>query len=108
MGRRADYTGDEARAKKARKLGYAARSVFKLEELDKRFRLLRSGDVVLDLGAAPGSWSQYASQRIGRDGLLVAVDLKEVGVSFPNGVSQQCNAFELNDEVLDDLSLIHI
>lgn len=102
MGRRADYTGEEARAKKARKLGYAARSVFKLEELDKRFRLLRAGDVVLDLGAAPGSWSQYASQRIGRDGLLVAVDLKEVGVSFPNGVSQQCNAFELNDEVLDD------
>jgi len=100
VGRRPNYTGEEARSKQARNLGYAARSVFKLEELDARFRLLRAGDRVLDLGAAPGSWSQYAAQRIGPKGLLVAVDLKEVGVSFSNGVVRQCDAFELDDDVL--------
>jgi len=100
MARRPDYTGEEARSKRARQLGYAARSVFKLEELDRRFHLLRKGDRVLDLGAAPGSWSQYAAQRIGSSGLLVAVDLKEVGVSFPNGVVRQCDAFDLEDAVL--------
>lgn len=100
VARRPDYTGDEARSKRARSLGYAARSVFKLEELDRRFRLLRAGDRVLDLGAAPGSWSQYAAQKIGPMGLLVAVDLKEVGVSFSNGVVRQCDAFDLDDAEL--------
>jgi 23S rRNA (uridine2552-2'-O)-methyltransferase len=102
VGRRADYTGEEAGSRRARKLGYAARSVFKLEELDKRFRLLKTGDRVLDLGAAPGSWSQYASQRIGRSGLIVAVDLKEVGVSFPNGVVRQCDAFQLDEATVSE------
>jgi 23S rRNA (uridine2552-2'-O)-methyltransferase len=101
VGRRADYTSEEARAKRARQLGYAARSVFKLEELDLRFRLLRRGDRVLDLGAAPGSWSQYASQRIGARGLLVSVDLKAVGVSLSNGIVRQCDAFELEEAVLE-------
>jgi 23S rRNA (uridine2552-2'-O)-methyltransferase len=100
VARRPDYTGEESRSKRARQLGYAARSVFKLEELDQRFRLLRTGDRVLDLGAAPGSWSQYAAQRIGGSGLLVAVDLQEVGVSFPNGLVRQCDAFELDDATM--------
>jgi 23S rRNA (uridine2552-2'-O)-methyltransferase len=97
VARQPDYTGEESRSKRARQLGYAARSVFKLEELDRRFRLLRPGDRVLDLGAAPGSWSQYAAQRIGGNGLLVAVDLQEVGVTFPNGIVRQCDAFTLDE-----------
>lgn len=59
----------------AKAAGYTARSVFKLEEIDRRVRLLRQGQHVLDLGAAPGSWSAYASLRIGKQGRLVAVDL---------------------------------
>jgi len=100
VARRPDYTGEESRSKRARQLGYAARSVFKLEELDQRFRLLRKGDRVLDLGAAPGSWSQYAVQRIGGSGLLVAVDLQEVGVSFPGALVRQCDAFDLDDSTM--------
>ena len=61
---------------KAKKDGYAARSVYKLEELDKKFRLLAKGMRVLDLGASPGSWSQYAWSRVGPKGLIVALDLK--------------------------------
>lgn len=63
---------------RAKKAGYEARSVFKLEELDRRFGLLKSGQRVLDVGAAPGSWSQYAARRIGTGGQLVAIDLKEL------------------------------
>ncbi|MEE2828748.1 MAG: SAM-dependent methyltransferase, partial [Myxococcota bacterium] len=76
MARRPDYTGEDSRSRRARELGYAARSVFKLEELDRRFKLLRRGDAVLDLGAAPGSWSQYIAGKLGKSGLLVAVDIQ--------------------------------
>lgn len=61
---------------KAKKDGYAARSIYKLEELDKRFRLLAKGMRVLDLGASPGSWSQYASAKVGPKGSVLALDLK--------------------------------
>lgn len=59
----------------AKRKGFRARSVFKLEELDKRFELLRRGARVVDLGAAPGSWTQYAVQRGCR---VVGVDLLPV------------------------------
>jgi 23S rRNA (uridine2552-2'-O)-methyltransferase len=62
-------------SREAKKRGFAARSVFKLEEIDRRVRLFRQGQRVLDLGASPGSWSQYAAQRIGPSGKLLAVDL---------------------------------
>jgi len=58
---------------RAKAMGYRARSVFKLEEIDKRFDLIRPGRVVVDLGAAPGSWSQYAIKKGAR---VVAVDLQ--------------------------------
>jgi 23S rRNA (uridine2552-2'-O)-methyltransferase len=68
------YARPDAHTKKARALGYTARSVFKLEEIDQRTRILKQGMRVLDLGAAPGSWSAYAAERIGKNGVLVAVD----------------------------------
>jgi len=60
--------------RKARAAGFAARSVFKLEEIDKRVRLLRAGDRILDLGCSPGSWSQYAVQAVGPHGAVVGID----------------------------------
>ncbi|TFH03886.1 MAG: RlmE family RNA methyltransferase [Spirochaetales bacterium] len=62
-------------SKRARQEGYSARSVYKLQELQQRFRILRSGVRVLDVGAAPGSWTQYMSKLVGPDGHVVAVDL---------------------------------
>ena len=67
---------------KAKEENYAARSVFKLEEIDKKFKIFRPGQVVLDLGASPGSWSQYASQKIGANGRILGVDLKPCTVSL--------------------------
>ena len=63
---------------KAKQDNYPARSVYKLEEAQKKYNFLRHGDVVLDLGCQPGSWSMYAARIVGPQGLVVAVDLKEV------------------------------
>jgi 23S rRNA (uridine2552-2'-O)-methyltransferase len=60
--------------RQAKREGYFARAVYKLSELDEKFRLFRPGDRVLDLGCAPGSWLQYARQRVGDQGVLVGLD----------------------------------
>ena len=70
-------------SRRARQQGFAARSVFKLQELQERFRLIRPEARVLDLGAAPGSWSQYCLQALAGRGLVVGVDLNEP--SFERG-----------------------
>lgn len=75
--------------KQARVLGYRSRAAFKLIEIDDRDRLLRAGQTVVDLGAAPGGWSQVARERVGRAGRVLAVDLLEMpplpGVEFIQG-----------------------
>jgi 23S rRNA (uridine2552-2'-O)-methyltransferase len=71
----------------AKKAGYPARSVFKLSEIDKRVHLLSPGQRVLDLGAAPGSWARYASERVGPRGRVVAVDPQPVEVALPPNVT---------------------
>ena len=59
----------------ARREGWRSRAVYKLEQIDKKERLLRSGMVCIDLGAAPGSWSQYVSRKLDGNVTIVAVDL---------------------------------
>ena len=66
---------DDAFVKRAHKEGYRGRAVYKLQEIDRRDHLLGPGLHVVDLGAAPGSWSQYASERVGRQGQVVALDV---------------------------------
>src|SRR5580693_1273570 len=61
----------------ARRLGYRSRAAFKLIELDQRFRLLRPGRCVVDLGCAPGGWTQVAVARVGRRGRVVGIDVAE-------------------------------
>ena len=68
--------GADFYSRKARAGGFPARSVWKLEELDRRHGLLRGGMDVLDLGAAPGSWALYARNRVGAAGSVTAVDLQ--------------------------------
>ena len=60
--------------REAKARAYRSRAVFKLEQLDKKDSLFRRGMVVVDLGAAPGSWSQYAAQKVGPEGFVVALD----------------------------------
>ena len=64
--------------RKAREQGYRSRAAYKLLELDQREKLFRPGAIVIDLGAAPGSWSQIAAERVKPGGKVIAVDLLEI------------------------------
>ena len=72
------YTPNDKWSKRAAAEGYRARSVYKLMELDERFHLFSDGMKVLDLGAAPGSWLQYASAAVGPRGKVLGLDLTEI------------------------------
>lgn len=84
--------------KKAKSENYAARSAFKLEEIDQRFRVIRGGDKVLDLGAAPGSWSQYASKKVGPTGHVLGIDLQKIEITLPNCTFIHADLRDLNLE----------
>ena len=64
--------------------GYRARSAYKLIEIDKKFKIFKNGMFILDIGAAPGSWSQYASKTI-KNGKIISIDLKEMS-PIDNGI----------------------
>lgn len=82
--------------------GYRARSAYKLTEICDRFKLIKPGQVVLDLGAAPGSWSQVARDRVGPKGTVVAVDLQRIDV-LP-GVKSYIRDIRDVDEVVRTLT----
>lgn len=65
----------DAFVRQARQTQYRSRAVYKLMEIDKQDQLFHPGHVVVDLGAAPGSWSQYAAERTGSSGTVIAVDI---------------------------------
>lgn len=67
-------------AQRAKEEGYLARSAYKLLALDQEFNIFEKGDLVLDLGAAPGSWIQVAAQKVGVKGFVVAVDLEPIKI----------------------------
>lgn len=77
-GRRQDHF-----TRKAFREHYPARSVYKLEEIDRRLRLLRPGLAVLDLGAAPGSWLLFLARAVGPRGRVLALDLQDLRIDLP-------------------------
>jgi 23S rRNA (uridine2552-2'-O)-methyltransferase len=79
---------------KAKANNYPARSVYKLEEIQNKFRIIKKRDVVLDLGCAPGSWLLYASGQVGPDGRVLGVDLKPVTIGLP------ANTTVIQDDIL--------
>lgn len=97
---------------KAKKQGYRARSVYKLIELNKRFKLIKNGDEVLDIGAAPGSWSQFVSEVVGETGKVVGVDVLKINkiknIEFIQADLMQDNLFDLIngefDVVISDIA----
>lgn len=81
---------------KAKRNGYVARSAYKLEEIDKKHRIISKGNFVLDLGCSPGSWLQYTSRKVGEEGEVLGVDLQPVSHSLPAHVRVlQADIFEL-------------
>ena len=73
------YNPQDRYFKKAKQEGYRSRAAYKLLELQRRFRLMRPGDFVVDLGAAPGGWLQVAAAIVGPAGKVIGVDLQSIG-----------------------------
>ncbi len=81
--------------KKAKEQNFAARSVFKLEEIDQKLKIIHPNQKILDLGAAPGSWSQYCSKKIGPQGRLLGVDLTSINIKLNNAEFIQADLRDL-------------
>jgi len=103
--------------KEAKRVGYRARSAFKLLQIQKRFNVLKHGDTVIDLGAAPGGWSQVAKEIVGSKGTVIGIDLSLIkpikGITFLKGdMTKETSIKELievigekkADVVLSDMS----
>jgi len=86
--------------RRARNEGFVARSVYKLEEIDKRLRLLRPGDRVLDLGCRPGSWMQYARAVVGVHGAVVGIDRDPLPQPVPGTRFLRGDIYATTDEEL--------
>jgi 23S rRNA (uridine2552-2'-O)-methyltransferase len=75
--------------KQAKKEGYRARSAYKLKQIQNKFRVIKSSNIVIDLGAAPGGWSQVAKEIVGEKGMVIGIDLLPIqslkNVSFIQG-----------------------
>ena len=75
--------------KEAKKVGYRARSAFKLLQIQKKYNILHKGNIVVDLGAAPGGWSQVSKKFVGDTGQVVGIDLNSInhldGITFIKG-----------------------
>jgi len=88
---------DDYYARRAREEKWLARSVYKLQEIDRKHHLFRPGDRLLDLGCFPGSWSQYAIKRVGPRGEVVGVDIQEPDrFSAPNFRFLLADVFDLD------------
>lgn len=72
--------------KQAKRVGYRARSAFKLKQIQEKFRILKEGNIIIDLGAAPGGWSQVAKEIVGEKGTVIGIDLSPIqpikGIKF--------------------------
>ena len=71
----------------AKKEGYPARSVYKLKEINEKYKIIKKGDSVLDLGCAPGSWLLYISQKIGDKGRAVGIDTEDIKIADKSNIS---------------------
>ena len=88
---------------KSQKEGYRSRAVYKLSEVVKRDKFIKAGDLVLDLGAAPGGWSQLATKIVGRTGQVIASDILDIDPIY--GVDFLCGDFTENYVYEELLSL---
>jgi 23S rRNA (uridine2552-2'-O)-methyltransferase len=96
--------------KKAKKEGYRARSSYKLEQINARYNLIKEGDTVLDLGAAPGGWSQIALEIVGPQGKVVGVDIQSIkpidNVIFIKGDLIKPETLQKISEAIDSVDVV--
>ena len=96
--------------RRAKSENYPARSVYKLEEIQNRFRVIKKNDKVLDLGCAPGSWLLYAAKEVKDQGRVFGIDLKQIDIDLPQNVSAiQDDILNLNNRsFLDEIKKFNV
>lgn len=80
------YSKSDTYTQKAKKENYPARSIYKLQQIDQKFKIIKIADRVLDLGCAPGSWLMYLSEKVGEKGEVIGVDIEELKIEIPKNV----------------------
>lgn len=101
--------------KEAKSLGYRSRAAFKLKQINKKFKIMKNGNYVVDLGAAPGGWSQVAYEIVGKNGVVIGIDIKEInqieGITFIKGdvenqeiINKVIKKIDKADVVISDMS----
>lgn len=101
----ASFRRDDFYKRKAREEKYPSRSIYKLQEIDKKYNLIKKGDRVLDLGCAPGSWLLYIAKEAGEKGRVVGIDIDDIKIELPkNAVFLKKDILKLNitDVVFDN------
>lgn len=88
-------------SQKAKKDRFPARSVYKLQEIQKKTHLIKKGNRILDLGCFPGSWLLYAAELVGKEGRIIGIDLKPVRLKLPDHVSAYTGDIMNMDESLE-------
>jgi 23S rRNA (uridine2552-2'-O)-methyltransferase len=78
--------------KRAKRENYHSRAAYKLKQMDDRFGIIKKGDTIIDLGAAPGGWSQVAAERSAPDGLVISIDLRPIS-EIEGAVTMRGDAF---------------
>ncbi len=86
-GRTAGSNWEDHLTRQARAENYPARSVYKLKEIQQKFRIIKKNNVILDLGCAPGSWLLYASNQTGPDGRVFGIDIQSIAIDLPSNVT---------------------
>ena len=86
-------------SRRAKKESFPARSVYKLQEIQRKYNLIKTGDKVLDLGCAPGSWLLFAAKLTGAGGRVVGIDRQPVAIEMPSNASvYTADILSINDE----------
>ncbi len=89
---------------KAKSEGYVARSIYKLEEIDKKYNLISKGNSVLDFGCSPGSWLQYVSKKVGKRGIVLGLDIKPVSILLTENIKVlEIDAFKTDVKYIKDI-----
>jgi len=87
----------------AKKRGLRSRAYFKIEEIDRIFRIFSPGNIVIDIGAAPGGWLQYISNIVGYDGIVIGVDVKTI-----EEFSDKTNIFTIRGDIFENHTIENI
>ncbi len=89
---------------KAKRENYPARSIYKLQEMDRKFSIIKKGEKILELGASPGSWLVYCLKKIGPKGMIVAADINDLEINTPEQVIFiKCDVCSPSELFLDTL-----